>query len=473
MNSFATDTPSAAQAAAGILDAVNWTGRGAEAVSFTGDDPVLPANFRIGTAGAAVLGAVGLAADALWRLQTGRTQDISVDLRAAALAMRSNRHVRVGTAGFGAAWADISGLYRCADGRWVQLHCNYPWLAEGILSILGCGAVRDDVAATLQTWDAAAFEAAVAERNLCAFMVRTKDEWAAHPQGRAVAGLPLISIEKIGDAPVEPLPPFKESGGARPLSGIRALELVRVIAGPVCGRTLAEHGAQVMRIGRPDRPDDDNLLRDTGHGKLAANLDLRGPGAAETLDTLIKQADVVTQGHRPGSLAGRGVTPERLAQLRPGIVFVSLSAWGHDGPWAHRRGFDSLAQCAMGIAAEHGGIDTPRHLPAQALDYVSGYLAAFGAMEALRRRATIGGSWMVRLSLAQSGHWIDGLGRICGDAMGLPEPRYDDITDLMESRDTAWGRIEHLKPVVGMSETPPRWDLPAAPLGTHPPVWPN
>ena len=456
------------QALAEILETVAWAGHGPETAAFTGADPVLPSNFRLGTAGAAVLGAVGLAADALWNLRTGRHQDISVDLRAAALAMRSNRHVRVGAADFGQAWADVSGLYRCADQRWVQLHCNYPWLAEGVLEILGCGAVRADVEAALRTWDAAAFEAAVAERNLCAFMVRTKDEWMAHPQGKAVAGLPLISIEKIGDAPVEPLP-----AGDRPLSGIRALELVRVIAGPVCGRTLAEHGAQVMRIGRPDRPDDDNLLRDTGHGKLAANLDLRETGASARLDGLIKQADVVTQGHRPGTLAGRGVGPERLAELRPGIVFVSLSAWGQDGPWAHRRGFDSLAQCAMGIAAEHGGIDTPRHLPAQALDYVSGYLAAFGAMEALRRRATIGGSWLVRLSLAQSGHWIDGLGRIGGDAAkGLAEPRYDDVKDLMESRDTAWGRMEHLKPVVGMSETPPRWDLPAAPLGTHPPVWP-
>jgi crotonobetainyl-CoA:carnitine CoA-transferase CaiB-like acyl-CoA transferase len=464
-----SNSADAGRALAQILNSAGWTGRGADTPLFSGTDPILPANFRIGTAGAAVLGAVGLAADALWGLKTGRRQDISVDFRAAALAMRSNRHVRVGTADFGPGWADISGLYPCRDGRWVQLHCNYPWLAEGVLHILGCRAERPAVAAALETWDAAAFEAAVAADNLCVFMVRTKDEWTAHAQGRAVAALPLISIEKIGDAPVEPLP-----AGDRPLSGIRALELVRVIAGPVCGRTLAEHGAQVMRIGRPDRPDDDNLLRDTGHGKLAANLDLRDPDGMARLDDLIKQADVVTQGHRPGTLAGRGLTPERLAELRPGVVFVSLSAWGADGPWAHRRGFDTLVQCAMGIAAEHGGPDTPRHLPAQALDYVSGYLAAFGAMEALRRRATEGGSWLVRLSLAQSGRWIDGLGRV-GDAAAktLPEPRYDDVKDLMESRDTAWGPMEHLKPAVRMSETPPRWDLPAAPLGTHPPVWPD
>ena len=451
MNRFATDEPSATQATAGILGTVNWAGRSADAISFTGTDPVLPTNFRIGTAGAAVLGAVGLAADALHHLKTGSHQDIAVDVRAAAMAMRSNRHVRVGMTDSGPSWADISGLYRCRDGRWVQLHCNYPWLAEGVLEILGCSAERTAVDAALAQWDAPAFEAAVAAHNLCAFMVRSRDEWAAHPQGRAIAGLPVMSIEKIGDAPVTPLP-----AGERPLSGIRALELVRVIAGPVAGRTLAEHGAQVMRIGRPDRPDDISLIRDTGHGKLAAHLDLRDAGAPAELDGLIRRADVVTQGHRPGTLAARGLSPERLADLRPGIVFVSLCAWSHEGPWAHRRGFDSLAQCAMGIAAEHGDAERPRHLPAQALDYVSGYLAAFGAMECLRRRATIGGSWLVRISLAQSGHWIDGLGRTGGDARGM-----------------VWGPMEHLKPVIRMSETPPRWDLPAAPLGTHPPVWPN
>ncbi|MEQ8228404.1 MAG: CoA transferase [Rhodospirillales bacterium] len=456
-------------ALAGILNTLGQSPALADRIDFTGQDPVLPTNFKLGTAGAAVLGAVGLAADALHHLKTGRHQNIAVDHRAAALAMRSNRHVRLGTDDSGPSWADISGLYQCGDGRWVQLHCNYPWLAEGVLEILGCAAVRDEVTARLTTWDAAAFETAVAERNLCAFMVRNRDEWAAHAQGQAVASLPLMTIEKIGDAPPQPLPQ-----GDRPLSGIRALELSRVIAGPVSGRTMAEHGADVMRIGRPDRPDDLSLIQDTGHGKLAADLDLRDAGARDRMDALIKQADVITQGHRPGTLAGRGLSAERLAELRPGIVFVNLCAWGHEGPWAHRRGFDSLAQCAMGIAHEHGTPGQPKHLPAQALDYVSGYLGAVGAMEGLRRRATIGGSWMVRISLAQSGHWIDGLGRIDGpDARSLPEPRYEDIADLMETHDTAWGPMEHLKPVLEMSETPPRWDRPAVPLGTHSPVWPD
>ena len=461
--------PTTQQALDGILDAVDWTGRRADTVTFTGGDPILPCNFRVGTAGAAALGAVGLAADALHQTKTGRHQDLAVDHRAAAMAMRSNRHVRLDAADRGEVWADISGLYQCGDGRWVQLHCNYPWLAQDILSVLGCAPERPAVDAALKTWNAQDFEEAGKDKNLCAFMVRTAEEWAAHPQGQAVAALPLISIERIGDAPAEPLPP-----GERPLSGVRALELTRVLAGPVSGRTLAEHGAQVMRIGRADRPDGVNLVQDTGLGKLAADLDLREDADRDRLDALIRQSDVVTQGHRPGTLAARGLTPERLAALRPGVVFVSLSAWGHVGPWNWRRGFDSLVQCAMGATWENGDGARPRHLPAQTYDYVTGYLAAFGAMEGLRRRATEGGSWLIRLSLAQTGQWLDALGRV-GDETTKQgaEPTFDEVADLMESHDTVWGPMGHLKPVVQMSETPPRWDLPSVPLGTHPPVWPE
>ena len=460
--------PTTQQALDSVLETVAWGGRRADSVAFTGSDPILPCNFRLATAGAAVLGAVGLAADALHQTKTGRHQDIAVDHRAAAMAMRSNRHVRLDAADRGEVWADISGLYQCGDGRWIQLHCNYPWLAQDILSVLNCAPERPAVDAALKTWKAQDFEEAGKEKNLCAFMVRTAEEWAAHPQGQAVAALPLMSIEKIGDAPAEPLPQ-----GDRPLSGVRALELTRVLAGPVSGRTLAEHGAQVMRIGRADRPDGVNLVQDTGLGKLAADLDLREAADRDRLDDLIRQADVVTQGHRPGTLAARGLSPERLAELRPGIVFVSLCAWSHEGPWNWRRGFDSLVQCAMGPVWEHGDGTTPRHLPAQAYDYVTGYLAAFGAMAALHRRVTEGGSWMVRLSLVQIGHWVNGLGRV-GDASlkQLPEPTFEDVADLMETHDTVWGPMAHLKPVVQMSETQPYWASGSVPLGTHDPIWP-
>jgi crotonobetainyl-CoA:carnitine CoA-transferase CaiB-like acyl-CoA transferase len=253
---------------------------------------------------------------------------------------------------------------------------------------------------------------------------------------------------------------------------VRVLDLTRVIAGPICGRTLAEHGADVLLVTAAHLPSIDVLVMDTGHGKRSARLDLRRDEDAERLRELIRGADVVCQSYRPGALAARGFGPEALARLRPGIVAVTLSAYGHVGPWASRRGFDSLVQTVSGIAYEGGraaGIDGPRPLPAQALDHSSGYLAAFGAMLALARRAREGGSWLVRLSLAQTGRWIDGLGRIEGPE--TPEQRIEDVEDLLITSDTPFGRLRHVAPAARLSETPAWWTRPSVPLGTDPPTW--
>src|SRR5262249_25345635 len=200
-----------------------------------------------------------------------------------------------------------------------------------------------------------------------------------------------------------------------PARGVRVLDLTRVIAGPVCGRALAAHGAEVMRITAPHLPGLPELDIDTGRGKLSAALDLRAAEDRERLTGLLRQAHVFVQGYRPGGLAALGFAPEACAELRPGIVVVTLSAYGHQGPWALRRGFDSLVQNANGLnvaEAEAAGVPAPRELPAQALDHASGYLMAFGAMMALARKAREGGSWHVRVSLAQTGHWLAGLGRV-------------------------------------------------------------
>ena len=206
---------------------------------------------------------------------------------------------------------------------------------------------------------------------------------------------------KLGDTDPEPF-----ASGNRPLSGVRALDLTHVIAGPLCGRTLAEHGARVMRLSAPHRYHNESFVIDTGHGKLSTWLDLRDAPARQQLLTLTSDADVFIQGFRPDALAKFGLTPEELIAERPGLVYVTLSAFGHVGPWSKRRGFDSLLQSTSGIAHEGGDGSAPKHLPAQALDYVTGYLAAFGAMAALSRRAREGGSYLVRVSLAQTGRWI-------------------------------------------------------------------
>jgi crotonobetainyl-CoA:carnitine CoA-transferase CaiB-like acyl-CoA transferase len=281
--------------------------------------------------------------------------------------------------------------------------------------------------------------------------------------------LPLLEIVRIGDAPAEPLPP-----GARPLSRVRVLDLTRVLAGPVCGRTLAAHGADVLRVTGPHLPDIPGLDIDTGRGKLSAHIDLRGDDGKATLAALLAEADIFVQGYRPGGIAERGFSPERAAEVRPGIVYVSLSAWGHVGPWSTRRGFDSLVQTASGVnhaEAEVAGVDKPVELPCQALDHGAGYLMATGAMLALKRRAEIGGSWLVRLSLAQVGHWLTGLGRLPDGRTGAPITRAD-LPHLLDELPSRYGKLSALRHAGQLSETPPGWDRPSVPLGTHPAVWP-
>jgi hypothetical protein len=213
---------------------------------------------------------------------------------------------------------------------------------------------------------------------------------------------------------------------------------------------------------------------DTSFGKLTSHIDLREQAGRDTLMRLVKEADIFTQGYRPGAIAGHGFSPEALAAARPGIVCVSLCAYSHAGPWRDLRGFDSLVQTASGISYE-GGEGTPGPLPAQALDHVTGFLAAFGAMIALSRRVREGGSWLVRLSLAQTGRWINELGRLgtVDDARKLPDPKLDDVRDLMMETDSPFGHLLHMKPPIGLSETPMAWSRPPSPLGTHAPVWPN
>ena len=181
------------------------------------------------------------------------------------------------------------------------------------------------------------------------------------------------------------------------------------------------------------------------------------------------------QGYRPGALAGRGFGPADVARLRPGIVYVSLSAYGHEGPWAARRGFDSLAQTATGfnaVEAEAAGVDGPKPLPAQALDHASGYLMAFGAMTALARRAREGGSWHVRVSLAQTGRWIRGLGRVEG-GLACADPGLDDVRDRLEGTASGFGRLTAVRNSAELTRTPTHWSLPSVPLGTHEPAWPK
>lgn len=457
-----------------ILSTVGWdTARSSEADITGGLDPILPTPFRIGETSAASLSAVGLAVSDLWKLKTGRGQEVSVDTRRATASLRSGKYLVLDGKPVAAERTPVMGVYPAKSGRWSYLHCNFPNHRDAALGVLGVDEDREAVRRAVAQWDALELEEAIIAAKGAGGMVRSMEEWAKHPQSAAVASLPLLEIEKIADSPPEVL-----AEGPRPLSGIRVLDLTRVLAGPTCARTLAEHGADVMKISGSHLPFSPSQELDTGHGKLSAHIDLRKNEEVETLRELVSQADVFSQGYRPGTLARRGLSPQDLAKLRPGIVYVSLSAFGRVGPWAHRRGFDTVVQTVSGITDRQGELFPgaergPQFYPVSAIDYLTGYLMAFGAMVALARRATEGGSWLVRASLAQTGRWLVDRGQV-------PEVELRDVQEEFTPEevqrwstvtDVPGGRLQHLSPAVELSETAPFWARPTVPLGYHDPVW--
>jgi crotonobetainyl-CoA:carnitine CoA-transferase CaiB-like acyl-CoA transferase len=263
--------------------------------------------------------------------------------------------------------------------------------------------------------------------------------------------------------------------GDRPLGGIRVLDLTKVLAGPTAARALAEHGADVLRISSPVYPEGPLMVRDTGHGKRSTVLDLRTAEGRGVLESLVREADVFVQGYRPGAMDRLGFGADRLAALRPGIVSVSISAFGTAGPWSGHRGFDSVVQAASGGAwEERDATGRPFSTPANPLDYTSGYLAAFAVEVALARRASEGGSYHVELSLAQTGRYLDDLGMLpAEEAHARPEELSDArLAELRMESDTGFGRLRYLAPIARLDGTPGRWDRPAVPTDTMDrPVW--
>lgn len=441
-----------------------------QTLRLTGADPILPSSFAVGAAAQSSLGAAGLAAAAIWRQRTGEDQTVAVDMADALAEFRSERYLRIDGGPAPELWDKIAGVYRCGDGRWVRLHTNFPHHRDGVLRLLGCAWDKAAVQAALQGWEAERFEQAASDAGLVVAAMRSFDEWDRHPQAAALASQPPVSIERIGDAPPAP---WASPRMPRPLDGVRVLDFTRIIAGPVAGRTLAAHGADVLLVTAGHLPAIAPLVIDTGRGKRSCQLDLRDQDDRRTVHKLLHGADIVVQGYRPGGLAHLGVGAEDAARARPGIVYVSLSAYGHLGPWAGKRGFDSLVQTATGFndaEATASGGDAPRPLPAQVLDHAAGYLLAFGAMAALHRRAQEGGSWHVRVSLGATATWLRGLGRIA-DGFAVPDPGFGDVGQWLDKVPSGFGELTVVRHAAALSRTPAAWTLPSVPLGTHEPSW--
>jgi crotonobetainyl-CoA:carnitine CoA-transferase CaiB-like acyl-CoA transferase len=451
-----------------------WTSAGGDtsaldALTLTGDEPQLPSSFRVAAAAQVSVAASALAAAGIWKMRSRQGQDVTVDMRHAVVECRSERYLRLDGKPPPPAWDAIAGVYKTRDG-FVRLHTNFPHHRDAVCKVLGCKPEREEVQAALMQWDGEAFETAAYAGGCVVAFMRSHDEWSATPHAWALAGLPLISITKIGDAAPKPWPK-----GDRPLAGIRVLDLSRVIAGPVAGRTLAAHGADVLLISGPDLPAIPWLTIDTGRGKLTSLVELKSEQGRAVLRGLLAQADIFSQGYRPRAIAGLGFSPEDAATINPGVVYVTLSAYGHAGPWAERRGFDSLVQTATGFNHAEGqaaGMDGPKELPAQMLDHATGYFMAFGAMMAKARQAREGGSWHVQVSLAQTGRWLWDLGRV-RDGLKTRDLTEEAVAPFIEQIASGFGTLASVRHSAILSGTPAFWARPAMPLGSHPPQWPE
>ncbi|WP_405746187.1 CoA transferase [Streptomyces sp. NBC_01525] len=457
-----------AQAWAALGGAPELTDR----IRCTGPPGLLPARLPVRELARATVASCALAAAELTARRTGRpVPAVRVDDGAVATAFVSERRLRIdGRAP--STFAPLSRFWRTADG-WVRTHANYPHHRERLLHALGLPATADaaDVAAELAGRRAEEVQETVYAAGGLAVAARTPREWAVHGQGATVATHPLVTRQRLGaSAPPRRLPPLA-GDPLLPARGLRVLDLTRVIAGPVATRTLALLGADVLRIDAPQLAESQDAHNDTGFGKRSTALDLGARSGRAAFEELLADADVVVTGYRPGSLDRFGLAPEALAERRPGLVLARLSAWGEDGPWGGRRGFDSLVQVATGIAVVEADADgTPGALPAQALDHGTGYLLAAAVLRSLTEQAETGDAQLTALSLARTARWL-----VHGTAQDTPPgPAADGTYDPdghLRSTDSPVGRLRYAASPVAFDGGPTDWAAPPGRCGADAPRW--
>ena len=442
-------------------------------VSFAGRDPILPAAHRLGACIGIPIMANAVAAAALHRHRGGPAQDLALDLRQAVHGINPGAYWRPTLNGEPAPHPLVLDNpflltpYRTADGRWIMASGVYPRLAAKWCRILDVPPDGAKVAAAIGRWDALELEEAANAAGLPACVVRTRAEWLAHQHGALLATQAVIGLERIGEA--EP----RDFGPAgRPFDGVRVLSFTHAVAGPVVGRTLAEHGADVLCATRPNDYEHEFIYAEANVGSRSAYVDLASDAGRARAAALLAGADVMVNNHRGGSLERLGLGPQQLADRYPGLVQVSVTCYGSRGPWAGRGGFDMNGSAASGLMAAEGTAAEPR-LPVTGLinDYVTGYLAAAGASAALVKRATEGGSWHVTVNLTRAAMW-------CG-SLGLVDPALagrDDEHSLREpvpyDAPSPLGDVHMLAPPVRFSATPPAWPAPVlVPRGSSRAEW--
>ncbi|MDA1073737.1 MAG: CoA transferase [Proteobacteria bacterium] len=451
----------------GLLDLAGLEG---EANAGPCEPLALDTRFYAAEGASAALGAGAIAADALMRSRGGSASNISLRTRHAEASLMSfaylNFHDEVRAAHLAIGARTLSfppGFYPTKDGRFMFMHPAFEHNVRGLTDLLGVDEPQR-IPQAVANWNGAELENEIANRGLCSAMARSAEEWDSSVAGKLLASRPVVDIVQIGEgSPVE-----LSRKPDRPLSTVRVLDLTRILAGPTCARTLASYGASVVRIGAEHLPSIPLFVADTGFGKQSTWLDLSRADDAARLKNALASTDVFSQGYRSGAMDRLGFSPFDVARIKPGIVYVSINCYGHEGGWRTRPGWEQLAQTVSGMAITHGGDrkGPPELQPAAVTDYSTGYLAAYGAMVALARRQEIGGSYWVRVSLTRTAQWYRSLGyRKSIDAAPIVD---DDLGLMRSTMNTQWGSVDYLHPPVQLSNAPVGWDLPPVALGSHP-----
>ena len=447
-----------------------WLPAGLEVLWVSGAPGHLPSRLPVEDVAIACTGAALLAAAALHSQRGGDcgsrgSPTARLDRGHVAAAFRSEGYLRINGEQAGPGFAPLSRFWRAADG-WVRTHGNYPWHRSALLRSLGCSGDPEAVAAAIAALDARQVEDLVIGAGGVAAAVRGEDGWRAEPPGQAAAATRLVEGTSIGGAP-----PRWRAAGALPASGIRVLDLTRVIAGPVATRYLSALGAEVLRLDAPDQPELTLHAYDGLPGKRSALLDFGTADGRARLHELLSGADVLVHGYRPHALDRFGLSPELLAERHPGLVVVRLSAWGSRGPWGDRRGFDSIVQAASGIAmAESPDGERPGAMPCQLLDHGTGYLSAAAALQALARQSTHGGTQFRELSLARTAHWLLGLPRAEAAPVGSASADGDD-QGWLTTLDSADGPVTTVRPPGQLDDEVLAWPRRLGRYGGDQPAW--
>jgi hypothetical protein len=447
-----------------------------DALNLSEDAGCLPSSFKVEHLAQCTIALSALAA-ALFQSsrQHCAVSTVHVDAKHACVEFKSERLYMLNGDAAVPPWGTIGGLHKTADG-FVRMHDSFPNHRESALRLLGLpmDASRDDVANEMLAWKSVQLEEEACREGAVIAVLRSFEEWDAMPQAKAVSDLPILIDRIATSTPYLSVRQISVSGQC--LRGIRVVEMSRVIAAPVAGKTLAAHGADVIWITSPTLPDLPDLDIDLSRGKRTVQLDIKKPADKTTLIELLKTADVFIQSYRPGSLAAQGLSAEELTQANPHLIMASLNAYGPDGPWSRRRGFDSLVQTCSGLNVEDAsrfGENEPAHvLPCQALDHGAGYLLATGIIAALYKRATDGGSYEVKVSLAGVMKYLRSLGQYEGKSgFGRKDINPGDVDAYLESKQTAFGELRAIGHAARIDGMQLGWDQMPKPLGSDKPVW--